>query len=314
MEQLERTGLVQRLRQGLTKTHQRLADGFGHLLHPDRDIDEQFWEELEEVLILADVGVAATNTLIEELRGTVRQRGLQSADQVYPAVGEHVRTILRPYAQPFRVPLGGGTPYVVMVVGVNGSGKTTTIGKLAHIFGAQGMKVVLAAADTFRAAAAEQLEIWGTRTGATVITHQAGGDPSAVAYDALAAATARGSDLVLVDTAGRLHTKENLMEELKKVKRVMGKQLPGSPHEILLVVDATNGQNAVAQARTFRDAIGVTGLALTKLDGTSKGGILIAIAREVGIPVRFVGVGEGVNDLQVFSADEFAEALFTQTT
>jgi len=314
MEYHERRGLFTRLRQGLTKTHQRLADGFGHLLHSGREIDDELWDELEEVLILADVGVEATTALIEELRATARRRGLQSADQIYPAVRETVGDILRPYAQPLVIPSELDRPFVVMVVGVNGSGKTTTIGKLAHMFSAQGIKVLLAAADTFRAAAAEQLEIWGERTGSTVITHQAGGDPSAVAYDAVSAAVARGAGLVLVDTAGRLHTKETLMEELKKVKRVIDKQLPGSPQEILLVIDATNGQNAIVQARTFRDAIGVTGLALTKLDGTSKGGIVIAIAREVGIPLRFVGVGEGLNDLQTFSANDFAEALFTQTT
>jgi fused signal recognition particle receptor len=277
-------------------------------------VDEDLWQELEETLILADVGLNATHLLMEQLKDEVRRSRVTDAHDMYPLLRTDVEALLQPYAQPFAPAHAGQRPFVAMVIGVNGSGKTTTIGKIAHRFASEGSTVLLAAADTFRAAAVEQLDIWSQRAGVQLIRHMSGADPSAVAFDAVAAAVSRQRDLLLIDTAGRLHTKENLMEELKKIKRVVGKQLPAAPHEVLLVLDATTGQNGLAQARTFHEALGVTGLALTKLDGTSKGGILIAITQELGIPLRFVGVGEGLEDLQDFSARVFVEALFNQTT
>jgi fused signal recognition particle receptor len=307
-------GIFQRLRQGLTKTQGLLVGGVDDLLRPGRGMDEGLYQELEEVLILADVGVAATKRLMEGIRRETKKKTITGADDVLPLLRREVMEILRPYEAPLTLDGRTAGPFVVMVIGVNGAGKTTTIGKLAYRYTAQGKKVVVAAADTFRAAAVEQLEVWSERAGAHFIKHESGGDPSAVAFDAIKAAQARRSDLVLVDTAGRLHTKENLMEELKKVKRIIERELPGAPHEILLVLDATTGQNAIAQARTFHQALGVTGIALAKLDGTAKGGIIIAIAEELGIPLRLVGVGEEIEDLQDFHAGEFVEALFTRTT
>ena len=307
-------GIFQRLRQGLTKTQGLLVGGVDDLLRPGRGMDEELYQELEEVLILADVGVAATKRLMEGIRRETKKKTIAGADDVIPLLRREVLEILRPYEAPLALDGKAANPFVVMVIGVNGAGKTTTIGKLAYRYTSQGKKVVVAAADTFRAAAIEQLEIWSERAGAYFIKHGSGGDPSAVAFDAIKAAQARHGDLVLVDTAGRLHTKENLMEELKKVKRIIERELPGAPHEILLVLDATTGQNAIAQARTFHQALGVTGIALAKLDGTAKGGIIIAIAEELGIPLRLVGVGEGIEDLQDFLAEAFVEALFTRTT
>jgi len=307
-------GIFQRLRQGLTKTQGLLVGGVDDLLRPGRGMDEGLYQELEEVLILADVGVAATKRLMEGIRRETKKKAITGADDVLPLLRREVLEILRPYEAPLALDGKAASPFVVMVIGVNGAGKTTTIGKLAYRYTSQRKKVVVAAADTFRAAAIEQLEIWSERAGAHFIKHESGGDPSAVAFDAIKAAQARHSDLVLVDTAGRLHTKENLMEELKKVKRIIERELPGAPHEILLVLDATTGQNAIAQARTFHQALGVTGIALAKLDGTAKGGIIIAIAEELGIPLRLVGVGEEIEDLQDFHAGEFVEALFTRTT
>jgi fused signal recognition particle receptor len=248
------------------------------------------------------------------VRREVKKKGITDAHEVLPLLRNEVLEILQPHEAPFAIEGAGKGPFVVMVLGVNGVGKTTTIGKIAHRFNSIGTKVVLAAADTFRAAAIEQLEIWSQRAGAHFIKHDSGADPSAVAFDAVKAAQARKYSLVLIDTAGRLHTKENLMEELKKVKRIIGRELPGAPHEVLLVLDATTGQNAIAQARTFHQALEVTGIALTKLDGTAKGGIIVAIAEELGIPLRFVGVGEGIEDLQDFHAEIFVDALFSQTT
>jgi fused signal recognition particle receptor len=307
-------GIFQRLRQGLTKTQGLLVGGVDELLRPGRGMDEGLYQELEEVLILADVGVAATKRLMEGIRRETKKKAIAGADDVLPLLRREVLEILRPYEAPLTLDSKTAGPFVVMVIGVNGAGKTTTIGKLAYRYTAQGKKVVVAAADTFRAAAVEQLEVWSERAGAHFIKHESGGDPSAVAFDAIKAAQARRSDLVLVDTAGRLHTKENLMEELKKVRRIIERELPGAPQEILLVLDATTGQNAIAQARTFHQALGVTGIAVAKLDGTAKGGIIIAIAEELGIALRLVGVGEEIEDLQDFHAGEFVEALFTRTT
>ena len=314
MAKKEKGGIFQRLRRGLAKTQGLLVDGVDDLLRPGRKMDEALYEELEELLIVADVGMEATKRLIEGVRREVKKKGITDAHEVFPLLRHEVFEILQPYEAPFTLDGADGNPFVVMVIGVNGTGKTTTIGKLAHRFGSQGKRVVVAAADTFRAAAIEQLEVWSDRAGAHYVRHGSGSDPSAVAFDAVKTAQAKKYDLVFIDTAGRLHTKENLMEELKKVKRVIGRELPGAPHEILLVLDATTGQNAVVQARTFHEALEVTGIALTKLDGTAKGGIIVAIAQELGVPLQFVGVGEGIEDLQDFRAESFVDALFSQTT
>lgn len=310
----DKGGIFQRLRQGLAKTQGLLVGGTDDLLRPGRGLDEALYEELEEVLIIADVGVAATTRLIEGVRRAVKKGGITAASEVLPILRNEVLEILQPYEAPLAIEGSDTDPFVVMVLGVNGVGKTTTIGKLAHRFNSLGKKAVIAAADTFRAAAIEQLEIWSQRAGAHFVRHGSGADPSAVAFDAVKAAQARRCPLVLIDTAGRLHTKENLMEELKKVKRIIGRELPNAPHEILLVLDATTGQNAIAQARTFHEALEVTGIALTKLDGTAKGGIIVAIAQELEIPLRLVGVGEGIEDLQDFHAEIFCDALFSRTT
>jgi len=310
----EKGGIFQKLRRGLAKTQGLLVGGVDDLLRPGRGLDEALYEELEEVLIAADVGVAAAQRLIEGVRREVKKKGITDASEVLPLLRHEVLGILQPHEAPLAIEGGGRDPFVVMVIGVNGVGKTTTIGKLAHRFNSHGKKVVIAAADTFRAAAIEQLEIWSQRAGADFVKHGSGADPSAVAFDAVKAAQARKYPLVLIDTAGRLHTKENLMDELKKVKRIVGRELPNAPHEILLVLDATTGQNAIAQARTFHQALEVSGIALTKLDGTAKGGIIVAIAQELGIPLRLVGVGEGIEDLQDFRAEIFCDALFNQTT
>jgi fused signal recognition particle receptor len=314
MKKGDKGGIFQRLRQGLVKTQGLLVGGADDLLRPGRGLDEALYEELEEVLIVADVGVAATQRLMEGIRQESKKKGITDASEVLPLLCHEVLEILQPYEAPFAIEGAGDNPFVVMVIGVNGVGKTTTIGKLAHRFTSLGKKVVIAAADTFRAAAIEQLEIWSSRAGAHFVRHGSGADPSAVAFDAVKAAQARKYPLVLIDTAGRLHTKENLMEELKKVKRIIGRELPEAPHEILLVLDATTGQNAIAQARTFHQALGVSGIALTKLDGTAKGGIIIAIAQELEIPLRLVGIGEGIEDLQDFRAEIFVDALFSRTT
>jgi fused signal recognition particle receptor len=307
-------GIFQKLRQGLVKTQGLLVGGVDDLLRPGRGMDEDLYEELEEILIVADVGVEATTRLIEGVRHDVKKKGITDAHEVLPLLRHEVLEILQPHEAPLTLRGADGGPFVVMVIGVNGTGKTTTIGKLAHRFGSEGKKVVVAAADTFRAAAIEQLEVWSERAGAHFVKHDSGADPSAVAFDAVKAAQSRKCHLLFIDTAGRLHTKENLMEELKKVKRVIGRELPGAPHETLLVLDATTGQNAVVQAQTFHQALEVTGIALTKLDGTAKGGIIVAIAQELGIPLRFVGVGEGIEDLQDFQAEVFVDALFSRTS
>lgn len=298
----------------MSKTQRLLVGGVDGLLRPGRGVDEELWEELEEILILADIGVAATQRLIEGLKQETKRGDITGAREILPLLCQKVLEILQPHEVPLSLDMAVEEPFVVMVIGVNGSGKTTTIGKLSHKFTSQGKKVLVAAADTFRAAAIEQLEVWSQRSGAPMVRHRNGADPSAVAFDAVRAALARKCHLLFIDTAGRLHTKENLMEELKKVTRVIKKDLPAAPHEVLLVLDATTGQNAIAQARTFHEALGVTGIALTKLDGTAKGGIVVAIAEELGIPLRYVGVGERIDDLQEFSAENFVEALFSQTT
>jgi len=309
----ETSGWFSRLKQGLSKTRQELGQRLSAVFGAGRKLDEAFYEELETVLLSSDVGVAATDHVMEELRGRARREHVTDAAQLKDALGETLLELLKPVALPLVI--DSHKPFVIMLAGVNGSGKTTSIGKLAHFYQQQGRKVLLAAGDTFRAAAREQLMIWGARNNVTVVAQQSG-DAAAVIYDAIQAALARGVDVVLADTAGRLPTQLHLMEEIKKVKRAIGKALPGAPHEVLLVIDAGTGQNAVTQVKAFDDALGVTGLILTKLDGTAKGGAIAAIAharatRSEGkpIPVRFIGVGEGLDDLQPFRAEEFVAAL-----
>ena len=269
---------------------------------------DEFIEELEEILITADFGMQTTQSLMQAFTGRLKEIDPNEPGQLHAVLGEEIRARLKTGEPDWPTPDSG--PLVIMVVGVNGVGKTTTIGKLAKQFADQGKKVVLGAGDTFRAAAAEQLEVWGERSGAEVVRHAEGSDPAAVAFDSAKAAVARNADVLILDTAGRLHTKVNLMEELKKVRRVVDREIPGAPHEILLVLDATTGQNALIQARTFQVAVEVSGIALTKLDGTAKGGIVVAISSQLDLPVRFIGVGEGVADLRPFDADEFVAALF----
>ena len=273
---------------------------------------EDVWDEAEELLIEADVGVGLAMELLERARD--RARGARSADDVFEALKADILDVLTAVegsSQDGADASSQHKPLVVLVVGVNGAGKTTSIAKLAALFRAEGKQVLLAAADTFRAAAIEQLQYWGERAGADVIAHNQGGDPAAVAFDAMQAAKARGTDVLIVDTAGRLHTKSNLMEEMRKIGRVLGRVDDSAPHEVLLVLDATTGQNGLAQAKEFTQAIGCTGIVLTKLDGTAKGGVVLAIARELGVPVRFVGTGEGMEDLSPFAPEEYVEALFS---
>ena len=273
-------------------------------------IDEEFWENLEETLISADVGVKTSTRISEALRERVKSERLGNPDDIRVALREEMAAILSKAAgdREFLSSVNGG-PGVVLVVGVNGGGKTTSIGKMAHAYCSEGQSVVLAAADTFRAAAIEQLEVWGERSGAHVVAHQQGSDPGAVAFDALSSAKNRKADLVLVDTAGRLHTKYNLMQELQKIKRVVSRFDPSAPHEVVLVLDAVIGQNAVAQARQFIESAGVTAIFLAKLDGSAKGGVVLSICDELGIPIRFIGTGEGPDDMAPFDAEEFVSAL-----
>jgi fused signal recognition particle receptor len=301
--------MLQRLSQVLSKTRQRLTQGIQNLFLGKKTIDADLLERLEEILLGADLGIHATHRLLAALKERLDRHELSDPSRLNFFLKTELRMLLGD--KPGRLfPETAAAPSVVMMVGVNGVGKTTTIGKLADRFKKEGKSVLLVAGDTFRAAAIEQLEIWGQRVGCAVIKHQSGSDPSAVIFDGLSAAKARGIDVVIVDTAGRMHTKSNLMEELKKMKRVMDKALPGSPHETLLVLDATTGQNALSQARLFHQAIGLTGVVLTKLDGTARGGVVVPITEALGIPVKLVGVGEGIGDLEDFSAEEFVEGLF----
>jgi fused signal recognition particle receptor len=302
----EELGIFERLRQGLVKTRTTLV-GNVETLFSGRKVDETLFEELEELLIMADVGPQAAVFLTNTLRESAQKNRITKAEELRSVFKEEIKTILK---QGSKVICAGEKPYVILTVGVNGVGKTTTIGKLARRFTDQGFTVTLAAADTFRAAAIEQLEIWAQRAGAQIVKHRSGADPAAVAFDAVHSAKTKEIDTVIIDTAGRLHTKTNLMEELKKIYRVVNREVSSAPHEVLLVVDATSGQNAINQAKMFNDAVNVTGIALTKLDGTAKGGIIVAINKELGIPVKLIGVGEGVEDLQDFQAGEFVEALF----
>jgi fused signal recognition particle receptor len=303
----------EKMAEGLNRTRQNLVGQVVDLFRSHGKIDEELWEDLEAILLTADVGVGATDRILEALRGSVHEKKLREPSELLDELREVMGRILgadTPQAGALKVEKGRVN--VVLLVGVNGTGKTTTTAKLAHHYQKQGFKVLLAAADTFRAAAIDQLQVWADRLGVDLVRHREGSDPAAVVYDAIAAAQARGVDLVLVDTAGRLHSKANLMEELKKIRRVSGKDLPDAPHEVLLVLDATTGQNALEQARVFHQATELTGLVLCKLDGTARGGIIVAIAQEFQIPVKYIGVGEGLEDLQPFIPQQFLEALFEQ--
>jgi fused signal recognition particle receptor len=303
----ERPSLFKRLRAKLNSGNSWLTYDLANLL-PGGRIDEAVLEELETRLITADVGVETTERILDGLRKKVQRKELGNLDALLAALRSELLEILKPSAAPLVID-GSIKPFAILVVGVNGAGKTTTIGKLAHYMRAQDMKVVLAAGDTFRAAAVEQLQVWGERNGVPVIAQATGADPAAVVFDGLQAAKARGADVLMADTAGRLHTQSNLMEELKKVKRVMGRVDPSAPHEVLLVLDASQGQNALQQARLFNEALGVTGVVITKLDGTAKGGIVFALASELQLPIRFIGVGESIEDFNEFDAEAFVDAL-----
>ena len=308
MDQEARPGFFERLKQGLSKTHSNLVGRIDSLVLGKKQIDAETLEELEEILIAADIGVATAVELIRMLEQRMKRNELKDGETLKKALKEEILARLLKQAAPLDT--SAASPYVILVIGVNGVGKTTTIGKLASRFILEGKKVILAAGDTFRAAAAEQLEIWGKRAGADVIRHKEGADPSAVVFDACKAAIARKCDILIVDTAGRLHTKVNLMEEMKKIRRILGREIPGAPHETLLILDAATGQNAISQAKLFKESALVSGIALTKLDGTAKGGIVVAVSNEFKIPVRFIGVGESVDDLREFDPGQFVEALF----
>jgi fused signal recognition particle receptor len=302
-------GLFQRLRQGLAKTRSALTGRLDRLFLGKKEITPELLDELEEILYTSDIGVSTTQDLIQAVQEKIARKELHNPQALTAMLRDFVHGFL--HVPPVEHPLPSqGEPLVIMAVGVNGVGKTTAIGKLANQYKSQGKEVLLAAADTFRAAAAEQLTIWGERVGAEVIRQRSGADPSAVVYDALTAALSRSIDVVLIDTAGRLHTKTNLMEELQKVHRVAGRKLPGAPHEVWLVLDATTGQNGLSQAEMFHRALGITGIILTKVDGTARGGIVVSICRELQLPIRYIGVGEQVEDLRPFDPEEFVRALF----
>ena len=300
------SGFFKRLKSGLSKTREILTTDINDLFTGKRKIDDELLEELEELLITSDIGVQTTMDLIQSI--SIKSSEITGPDQLKDILREKILELLDATMRPPQEIVD--KPHVIMVIGVNGVGKTTTIGKLAARFSSSGKKVIIAAADTFRAAAIEQLMIWADRAGVDIIRHKEMSDPAAVAYDGIQAAVARDADIVLVDTAGRLHTRKNLMEELKKIKRTISKKLPGAPHEILLILDATTGQNALSQAELFNDALDVTGIALTKLDGTAKGGIVVSICNALEIPLNYIGVGEKIEDLQEFDPTEFVNALF----
>jgi fused signal recognition particle receptor len=298
-----------RMKAGLSKTNKVLGQGLADLLVGRKEIDDELFEDIETQLLTADIGVEATDTIVQALTDKVGREELMHADALYDALKDELRKLLEPVDKPLVIDRSK-KPYVILMVGVNGVGKTTTIGKLARRFQNEGLSVMLAAGDTFRAAAVEQLQVWGERNQIPVIAQHSGADCASVVFDGVQAAMARGVDVLIADTAGRLHTKSNLMDELSKVVRVMKKLIPEAPHEVLLVLDAGTGQNAINQAKEFRAAVGVTGLALTKLDGTAKGGVLFALAKTTGLPIRFIGVGEKLEDLRPFQAEEFVQALF----
>lgn len=301
-------GFFDRLKKGLAKTRETFTNKIEKLIIGYADIDDDLLDELEETLIMSDVGVKTTERLMADVRKGIKKRDINTPEDLKPFLAEKISEILSTGSDETRIASAG--PTVLLVIGVNGVGKTTTIGKLAAYYKEQGKSVMLAAADTFRAAAIDQLQIWGDRTGVPVIRHEEGSDPAAVAFDAVKAARARSIDVLIIDTAGRLHTKSNLMEELKKINRVIQREIAEAPHETLLVLDATTGQNAISQADLFQKAAAITGIVLTKLDGTAKGGVIIGLKSELSMPVKWIGVGEGVDDLRPFIAKDFARALF----
>jgi fused signal recognition particle receptor len=303
------TTVLERLRQGLSKTRSGLTERLDQLIFGKKEIDDLLLEGLEEILFTSDLGVATTQELIDLVQAGVARKELDNPEKLKIVLKEHIHSFLHVPEVEQSKP-GPGEPLVIMVIGVNGVGKTTTIGKAAHNFKEEGKEVILVAADTFRAAAIEQLVIWGDRVGAELIKQRPGADPSAVVFDAISAALSRQIDVVLIDTAGRLHTKSNLMDELEKIRHVAARKLPGAPHEIWLVLDATTGQNALSQAEMFHKALGVTGIILTKLDGTAKGGIVVGISHQLGLPIKFIGIGERIDDLRPFDATDFVNALF----
>jgi len=302
-----------RVRQGLSRTRSSFADGLSSLILGSREIDDDLFEEIETQLLMADLGVETTMMVMKELTQAVDRKSLKDSGALYQKLQQILTDLLIPVSQPLDIPKQD-SPFVILVVGVNGAGKTTSIGKLAHYYKKQGLSVMLAAGDTFRAAAVEQLQVWGERNQIPVIAQHTGADSASVIYDAVAAAKARKVDVLIADTAGRLQNKGHLMAELEKVVRVMQKLDPNAPHETLLVLDAGTGQNAISQMTEFSKTVPVTGLALTKLDGTAKGGVIFALARQMNRPIRFIGVGEGIDDMQPFSADEFTKALFSGET
>ncbi|WP_444757328.1 signal recognition particle-docking protein FtsY [Pseudomonas sp. A014] len=304
-------GFFARLKQGLSKTSASIGEGMASLFLGKKVIDDDLLDEIETRLLTADVGVEATSLIVQNLTQKVARKQLADADALYKSLQEELAALLRPVEQPLKIE-SQSKPYVILVVGVNGAGKTTTIGKLAKKLQLEGKKVMLAAGDTFRAAAVEQLQVWGERNQIPVIAQHTGADSASVIFDAVQAAKARGADVLIADTAGRLHTKDNLMEELKKVRRVIGKLDADAPHEVLLVLDAGTGQNAISQAKYFNQSVELTGLALTKLDGTAKGGVIFALAKQFSLPIRFIGVGEGIDDLRTFEAEPFVKALFAE--
>ena len=305
----QKTGLFSRLRAGLSRTRGNLTDGVASLVLGRKEIDDELLEELETRLLVADIGVDATATIIKDLTQRVARKQLNDADALMSALREDMQALLEPVSEPLVID-ATHKPFVILMVGINGVGKTTTIGKIARLLQDGGQSVMLAAGDTFRAAAVEQLQVWGERNNIPVIAQQTGADSASVIYDALAAARARNIDVLIADTAGRLHTQSNLMEELRKIKRVIQKLDAAAPHEAMLVIDAGTGQNALNQAQQFNEVIGLTGITLTKLDGTAKGGMLFALAEKLQVPIRFIGVGEAIEDLRPFDAGEFVEALF----
>lgn len=294
------------MKEGLSKTRKGITGRIDELLRYYREIDDDFFDDLEETLIISDIGYETSNKIIEDLRKRVKDEKIGNVDQIKAILKENISQILEKDSKGLDLP----SPTVILVVGVNGVGKTTTIGKLANILRSNGRKVLLAAADTFRAAAAEQLEIWANRAGVDIVRHNEGADPAAVVYDAIQAAKSRDRDVLICDTAGRLHNKKNLMNELEKIKRVIDREMPEAHREVLLILDATTGQNAISQASMFKDTVGITGIVLTKLDGTAKGGVVIAIKSQLDIPIYYIGVGEQMDDLQPFDPQAFAEGLF----
>jgi fused signal recognition particle receptor len=307
-----KTGFFSRIKKGLGKTRSGFASGLGNLLLGEKEIDDEIMDEIEMLLVMADVGVDSTRSIIDTLSQKVGRRELTSSRALYKALQDELCQLLQPVEAPLQVDTSKA-PYVLLMVGVNGVGKTTTIGKVAKLLKSEGKSVMLAAGDTFRAAAVEQLQVWGERNDVPVVAQSTGSDSASVIFDALQAAKARGVDVLIADTAGRLHTKNNLMDELVKVKRVMAKLDTEAPHEVMLVIDAGTGQNALNQVKSFNEAVGVSGITLTKLDGTAKGGIIFALANEFKIPIRFIGVGEQAEDLRPFEAQTFVDALFSES-